>query len=150
MPDGTLNILSPSSSYQGAGTEFPSGGAVLESPISLQSVQGAPQAYPFPASSGPNRVEMIGGYGPGALMSSISTSGNKRKRSDIEVKTEPPSDLVSRGLLRYDEAVMYFRVFFQGCVSWPSSVSIESKVLRVQCRINTCLFSTQSLIRSSL
>jgi hypothetical protein len=51
-------------------------------------------------------------------MDSMSRSGTKRKRGDFEVKTEDSADVVSRGLVSYEEASLYFGRFFQGCVSF--------------------------------
>ena len=51
-------------------------------------------------------------------MDSMSRSGTKRKRGNFEVKTEVSADIVSRGLISYEEASVYFGRFFQGCVSF--------------------------------
>jgi hypothetical protein len=45
------------------------------------------------------------------------SSEAKRKRGDFEVRTEYSLDVVSKGLISYDDAVLYFGTFFQGCVS---------------------------------
>lgn len=57
-----------------------------------------------------------------------NTAGTvKRKRGDFELSVEIRLDVVSRGLISYEDATVYFRTFFQGCVSfalwsWKSEV----------------------------
>lgn len=113
MPSG--NILSPSS-YQGSDFQPPGGGARLESPVSMPSshgVSGGRQDYPFTAGSN----GMSNDYGSRSIPQSFS--GTKRKRGDFEVRTEASLDAVSKGLINYDDAVLYFGTFFRGCVSLP-------------------------------
>ena len=83
----------------------------MESPLSLQNGQ---QSYPLPDSRG--SIERSNGFGGRSMMDSMSLAGRKRKRGDFEVKTETPSDVVSKGLVSYEEAAGYFVRFFQGCV----------------------------------
>jgi hypothetical protein len=40
----------------------------------------------------------------------------KRKRGDIELNVEVGLDIVSIGLISLEDAGVYFRTFFQGCV----------------------------------
>ena len=113
MPNG--NVLSPSS-YQGSEFQAPGGVRVveMESPVSLHSHasgHGSQQSYPFPASG------VNGGYATRPIMESMSGPGMKRKRGDFETRTEAPTDVVSKGLISYDDAILYFGTFFRGCVS---------------------------------
>lgn len=41
----------------------------------------------------------------------------KRKRGDFELNARMEPDVISKGLISYDNAVLYFNTFFQGCVS---------------------------------
>lgn len=43
----------------------------------------------------------------------------KRKRGDFELNVDAGNggDVISKGLISYDDAVLYFGTFFQGCVS---------------------------------
>lgn len=43
----------------------------------------------------------------------------KRKRGDFELNIDVESDVVASGVISYDNAVVYFRTFFEGCVSFP-------------------------------
>ena len=42
----------------------------------------------------------------------------KKKRGDFELNAETGSDVVSSGLISIEDAGVYFRTFFQGCVSF--------------------------------
>ena len=112
LPNGSM--LSPSS-YQGS--EFQpanEGGGVVESPVSIHSnhgAQGGRQEYPFTTTSN----EISSKYDSRSTIHQLSEA--KRKRGDFEVRTEHSLDVVSKGLISYDDAVLYFRTFFQGCVS---------------------------------
>ena len=111
MPNG--NMLSPSS-YQGSEFQQANGGqGSVESPMSIHSNHGAQpgrQDYSFPGAGSSN------GMSPYDSRSAFQ-AGTKRKRGDFEVRTEAAADVVSRGLISYDAAVLYFGTFFQGCVS---------------------------------
>jgi hypothetical protein len=41
----------------------------------------------------------------------------KRKRGDFEISSDAGLDAIGRGLISYEEAVVFFRCFFSGCVS---------------------------------
>jgi hypothetical protein len=56
------------------------------------------------------------GQGFGSL-AGTGGSTRKRKRGDFELTTEVEKDVVSKGVLTYEDAVVYFRRFFEGCVS---------------------------------
>ena len=107
-------MLSPSS-FQGAEFQAASGGGgIVESPISKHSnpgVHGGSEDYPFVARSNGTRS----GYDQRSTI--YQSSGAKRKRGDFEVRTEHSPDVVSKQLISYDEAVLYFETFFEGCVS---------------------------------
>jgi hypothetical protein len=145
IPNG--NMLSPSS-FQSSDFQPAGGGRAveMESPVSLHSHvsgQSAQQSFPFPTNG------VNGGYATRPIMDSMSGSGTKRKRGDFEVRNEPPADVVSKGLISYDDAALYFGTFFRGCVS-PVSGSGWGKGKEAEGgRINTCLFSTRNLILSS-
>jgi hypothetical protein len=47
----------------------------------------------------------------------------KRKRGDFELNVERGVDVVSKGLVSVEDAGVYFRAFFQGCVSHSLSFS---------------------------
>ena len=51
------------------------------------------------------------------VMESMAGTGMKRKQGEFEIKSEPASDVVGKGLISYEEACCYFGRFFQGCVS---------------------------------
>lgn len=53
---------------------------------------------------------------PSAL--SYGGSGLKRKRGDFELNIERSVDVVAKGLISLADAELYFRTFFQGCVSF--------------------------------
>ena len=42
----------------------------------------------------------------------------KKKRGDFELNAEAGLDVVSSGLISLEDAGVYFRTFFQGCVSF--------------------------------
>jgi hypothetical protein len=42
----------------------------------------------------------------------------KRKRGDFELNVERSVDVVDKGLISHEDAGVYFRAFFQGCVSF--------------------------------
>lgn len=42
----------------------------------------------------------------------------KRKRGDFEQNTGVESDVISKGFISYENAVLYFNTFFLGCVSF--------------------------------
>jgi hypothetical protein len=44
--------------------------------------------------------------------------GLKRKRGDFELNIERSVDVVAKGLISLADAELYFRTFFQGCVSF--------------------------------
>jgi hypothetical protein len=44
-------------------------------------------------------------------------SPGKRKKGELEITSVASLDAVSKGFLGYDDAVLYFQAFFQGCVS---------------------------------
>lgn len=48
---------------------------------------------------------------------SYGVSSLKRKRGDFELNVERSVDVVSKGLISLEDAGVYFRAFFQGCVS---------------------------------
>ena len=103
----SANMLSPSS-YQGSEFQPSGGGAPLESPVSMHSshsVPGGRQEYPFTTRSN----GMGSDYGARSILQSSSIT--KRKRGDFEVRTEAPADVVSKRLISYDDAVLYFRTF---------------------------------------
>ena len=108
------SMLSPSSYQSSEFQPANGGGGVVESPVSMHSnhgVQDGRQEYPFTTTS--NGID--------SRYDSRSTihrsSGAKRKRGDFELRTEDSLDVVSKELISYDDAVLYFRAFFQGCVS---------------------------------
>jgi hypothetical protein len=41
----------------------------------------------------------------------------KRKRGDFELNAEISADVLSKGLISYEDSRLYFEAFFQGCVS---------------------------------
>lgn len=43
-------------------------------------------------------------------------AGTKRKCRDFELNTDTPLDVVGKEIISFDDAVVYFRTFFQGCV----------------------------------
>jgi len=45
--------------------------------------------------------------------------GVKRKMGDFEVTIDSSLDVIGRGLVTFDEAIVFFRCFFQGCVRLP-------------------------------
>jgi hypothetical protein len=47
----------------------------------------------------------------------MAMAGLKRKRGDFEVNVERGIDVVGKGLISHEDAGVYFRAFFQGCVS---------------------------------
>jgi len=53
----------------------------------------------------------------------------KRKRGDFEVTVEPGLDVIARGLITYEDALVYFRCFFQGCVRYFLITSTYLSVL---------------------
>jgi len=59
----------------------------------------------------------------------------KRKRGDFEVTVEPGLDVIARGLITYEDAVVYFRCFFQGCVR---CFLITPRYLSVPYRTSKC------------
>ena len=95
---------SDSQQYQGQGQQRESA-----SPVSNLSI----------SMSGNNqRSQYLRGY----LESPSTSYGNeaglvKRKRGDIELNVEVGLDIVIKGLISLDDAGVYFRTFFQGCVS---------------------------------
>jgi hypothetical protein len=46
--------------------------------------------------------------------------GRKRKRAEFELSFETPGDVVSKGIISYHDAELYFETFFGGCVCCPS------------------------------
>jgi hypothetical protein len=52
---------------------------------------------------------------PGTI--SYGSSSLKRKRGDFELNLERTVDVVAKGLISLADAEVYFRTFFQGCVS---------------------------------
>jgi hypothetical protein len=80
------------------------------SPVSLPSSNpnpGAQQEIPFsPDFTLPNQT-----YQPLTPM--------KEKLSDFELRIEENLDVVARGLIRLEDAELYYETFFQGCVSLP-------------------------------
>lgn len=40
----------------------------------------------------------------------------KRKRGDFELTIECGQDLIGKGLISYEDAILYFACFFRGCV----------------------------------
>lgn len=50
---------------------------------------------------------------------SAGNSAMNRRPRDFETRAEPMVDVVTQGLITYEEALVYFRVFFEGCVSHP-------------------------------
>jgi hypothetical protein len=81
------------------------------SPVSM-SVSSHPPGtrtdVPFPQSQMYNQS-------PSAI--SYSSSRLKRKRGDFELNVERSVDVVAKGLISLADADIYFRTFFQGCVS---------------------------------
>jgi hypothetical protein len=62
-------------------------------------------------------------YSRGYSESSSTSYGNgagwlKKKRGDFELNVEVMLDVVSKGLISHEDASVYFRTFFQGCVSF--------------------------------
>jgi hypothetical protein len=49
----------------------------------------------------------------------------KRKRGDFELNVENGVDVVSKGLINVQDAGVYFRAFFQGCVSHSLSKAVK-------------------------
>jgi hypothetical protein len=53
---------------------------------------------------------------------SYGVSSLKKKRGDFEFNVERSVDVVSKGLVSLEDAGVYFRAFFKGCVSYSLSV----------------------------
>lgn len=87
------------------------------SPVSLasgshhsHSISSAPQLdVPFHS----------GGYRQNSVLPTYTGQSvpTKRKYRDFELNLEEGVDVVARGLISFDDALLYFGTFFQGCVS---------------------------------
>jgi hypothetical protein len=70
----------------------------------------------------------------------------KRKRGDFEVTVDQSLDVVTKGLISHEDAMLYFQTFFQGCVGLPSLFLGKSSRLR----INMSQYSPTSMTLSPL
>jgi hypothetical protein len=85
--------------------------------------------------------------------SPVSVAGQKRKRTHVEVRDEPSVDFVTRGLMSYQDATLYFAAWFQGCdrfvpifdPSYDTAESIRSRsslLFNAICTIGCTLSNT--------
>lgn len=99
--------MSPSSSFNQGRQQF----GDMESPVSMHSGPHIPvmqQAHFIP-----NSIQS-----PASGNSYFAAAPTlKRKRGDFELNVEPTADVVSKGLISFADAFLYFGTFFQGCVS---------------------------------
>ena len=50
----------------------------------------------------------------------------KRKRTGYQLKDEPTFDVISQGLITQEEAEIYFKAFFKGCVRLDPHEEVQS------------------------
>lgn len=77
----------------------------------MSSSSSSHQARPFSAQN-PSPAFQADGRSPAFQ----GSQGKKRKRAEFELNFEKAGDVVSKGLVSYEDAELYFRAFFSGCV----------------------------------
>lgn len=77
---------------------------------------------------------------------SHDVSSLKRKRGDFVLNVERSVDVVAKGLISLADAEVYFRTFFQGCVSCFLLLTIDQVKMELTLkRINTSLSSIRCM-----
>ena len=112
--DNTFNSPYPSSEFQSLPTHQVAQNA---SPVSMVSGSHS-------LSSNQLEVPFHPGYRQNSVLSTYAGPSvpTKRKHRDFEVNPEADLDVVAQGLITFDEALLYFGTFFQGCVSIPRAL----------------------------
>ncbi|KAH9209964.1 hypothetical protein DL95DRAFT_526574 [Leptodontidium sp. 2 PMI_412] len=83
------------------------------SPVSMASGH---HSLPNSQINIPFHPEYINGSVAGSGVQMYSgLAGTKRKCRDFELNTDTPLDVVGKEIISFDDAVVYFRTFFQGC-----------------------------------